>query len=1062
MTSKDPNYIIALGASAGALEEINLFFDHTPLDGVAYVVVQHLSPDFKSRMVELLSRHSQLLVVEAGHGMMVRKNVVYLIPNDKFMTINNNTLYLTDKGKVKGPHLTINTFFNSLAKSEGKKAIGVIFSGLGSDGSEGIKAIKQAGGMTIAQNPDSAEFNSMPSHAIATDMIDFILETEFMPQAIESYVKHNDELEISTIADEKTILEIIDYIRENLPFDFTEYKTTTILRRTKRRAASFNFFSLEAYLEYLKKTPEEVKSLAQDFLISVTSFFRDPEAFQVIENTVLPQLLKDVGPNEEIKIWIAGCATGEEAYTMAILLKELLTQQESERVAKIFATDIDAGALAYAGKGEYPADRIAGISEERLKNYFDVVGNNYIIKPEIRKMMIFAPHDLAKNPPYCNMHFISCRNLLIYMTPVLQKKVYDMLLFGLKTNGFLFLGSSENPLTIIDNLQVIDKKWRIYKNLKNKRAVNFDTFALPEISNLRPSATLKNELSHSVGNSSLADTVHTALAKQLGYLAICVDQHNTVIKSYGNTSKYLLSQNFNTNLVELLPRALAIAYNALSKQAFSKDTDANVKGVIVKHNGAVMDVNLSVTPIFIDGGRRKGLVVILNDDSTSRLAKEDFPVFEELEYKGKYTESLESELRETKEVLQELHQKLDVSNEHLQSFNEELISANEEMQSANEEMQSVNEELHTINADYQLKNKELLEINDDLNNYFRSNLNGQLFVDNELRLMKFSPGAIKHINLLDTDIGRPINHISTNIKFETIIEDARLVLDKGVVITKEIEANTGKWYQVMIMPAINSSNKNSGAIITFNDINELKSAQFELNKKNLSLTRINNDLDHFIHAASHDLLAPLGNIETSIEMLNDLVVEDARLSNILITINSSVKRFRDLITDISVIAKVESDIVPSDKISLNDIIDNIEWSLKDKISSSDAKVTRNLHVEEVLFSKKNMRSILYNLIANAIKFKSDQPPHIIVSTFQEVNYIILTIEDNGKGIAEEGLSRIFDMYGRLHLDIEGSGIGLYLAKKIINAAGGNIVVESEIGKGTKFAIYLNQEAVQKI
>jgi two-component system CheB/CheR fusion protein len=423
------------------------------------------------------------------------------------------------------------------------------------------------------------------------------------------------------------------------------------------------------------------------------------------------------------------------------------------------------------------------------------------------------------------MHFIGCRNLLIYMAPVLQKKVFAMLLFGLKTNGYLFLGSSENPLSIISNLEVIDKKWRIYKNLKNKREGTLDAFVLPEMLDIRQPAAMATEDNSKAMNNFLTETINTALALEMDYLAICTDKDGTVVKSYGNTSKYLLPQNFNTNLVELLPRSLAVAYNTLSKDALKSDATVSVKGIVIKHNGKVMEVSLFVTPITINSSQQKGLLSIFRDEIGLRTKKEEYPVFDEVLYNNDYTAKLEEELKDLKTNLRASYEKLDASNENMQSFNEELISANEEMQSTNEEMQSVNEELHTINADYQLKNKELVEINDDLNNYFRSNLNGQLFVNNKLELIKFSPGAVKHINLVETDIGRPISHISTNIKFDTILEDTKLVLSKDIVISKEIETNNGKWYQIMIMPYIHSSKINNGAIITFNDITELKHTQ---------------------------------------------------------------------------------------------------------------------------------------------------------------------------------------------------------------------------------------------
>lgn len=1050
---KRPNYIIAIGASAGGLEEINTFFEHTPLDGAAYIIVQHLSSDFKSRMVELLSKHSRLEVKEAEQGMIVCNNVVYLIPNNKFMTIKDYKLHLTDKSKMKGPHLTINTFFNSLAATCGKNAIGIILSGLGSDGTQGIKAIKEAGGMIIARNPETTEFSSMPAHAIATDIVDLVLEPAFMPSAIEFYIDHNQAVLDENTNEEKIMFQITSFIKEKLSFDFSDYKLTTLLRRTKRRAASMNIFALEKYLEILIITPDEVKALANDFLISVTSFFRDKDAYGVLKEKVFPKLLKNMLPHEEIKIWVAGCATGEEAYSLAILLKEQLKGKFKDTIVKIFATDIDAAALIQAGKGIYSEDRMKNVDPACLKKYFDHKGYDYIVRPDIRRMLIFAQHDLVKNPPYCNMHFISCRNVLIYMTPVLQKKVYAMLLFGLKTNGYLFLGSSENPLTIIENLEIVDKKYRIYKSLKDKLTATFETFALPEMLDIGHKASVTKADSSRFLHNSLTDKINIALADAMDYLAVCVDNENTVIKTYGNTSKYLIQKNFTTNLLELLPAPLALAYNSLSREALKTNQTKGAKGILIKQNGVVSQIKLSVSPVSFDLSF-KGLIAVFNDDSSLMADKHRYEVFNEKEFRTKYTQMLEEELKGIKKELTASYDKLDAANENMQSFNEELISANEEMQSTNEEMQSVNEELHTINADYQLKNKELHEINDDLNNYFRSNINGQLFIDNEMRLMKFSPGAIKHINLLETDIGRPITHISTNIKFDTIIADTELVLEKGVAITKEVQAVNGKWYQVMVMPYIQTNqNNNNGAIITFNDITELKHTQSELNDKNLSLLRINEDLDHFIHAASHDLLTPLGNIETTIRILTDeMPLIDPTYSNYLNIINSSIKSFRGLITDIATIAKVENDMIALESVNLNEIVDTIEWSLKDAILASRAKITRDFEINEIRFSKKNLRSVLYNMIANSIKFRGNSPPIIAIKSFRRGTYCILTIEDNGRGINEKGMEKIFDIYGKLHQDIEGSGIGLFLAKKIINAAGGNIQVESEVGKGTKFII----------
>ncbi|HEY5326117.1 MAG TPA: ATP-binding protein, partial [Mucilaginibacter sp.] len=690
------------------------------------------------------------------------------------------------------------------------------------------------------------------------------------------------------------------------------------------------------------------------------------------------------------------------------------------------------------------------------KKYFFNEGDSYKIKPEIRKMAIFAQHDLVKNPPYCNMHFISCRNLLIYMTPILQKKIFTMLLFGLKKDGYLFLGSSENPVPIIKNLEVVNKKWKIYKNLETKRVIRFDAFSMPELFDTKrmPATSAMDDTSKNTGNT-LAEAVNINLVNELDYLVVCVDENNRVVKAYGDTTKYLLQKNFNQNLDELLPKPLKVAFNTLVPAALKANKKVTVKGIKIKHGKIITKVSLSVSPLTIKKDGRKLLMVTFCDDKSSVPANGDETVFDEKIYHDQYTKNLEEELKELKNKLHSTYEQLDASNENMQSFNEELISANEEMQSTNEEMQSVNEELDTINSDYQLKNKELLELNDDLNNYFRSNINGQLIINNDLILMKFSPGTVKQINLLESDIGRPLSNITTNIKFETIIGDIKQVLAKGVIITKEIETNDGKWYQIMTMPYLkHAENKNSGAIITFNDITELKNAQLELDKKNQSLVRINTDLDHFIHAASHDLLAPLGVIETSINVMNRIPLSEPKLMEFLDMINSSIKKFSSLIKDIGTIAKIEADMLTMEMVDLDAIINNIEWSLANKIETSGALITRDLEVKHIFFSKKNLRSIVYNLVSNAVKFRRDESPLVHIHCAEEGDHIILTVRDNGLGIPKVRLNKIFEMYGRLHQDIEGHGIGLYLAKKIVDAAGGNIIVESEPGKGSKFMIYL--------
>lgn len=1060
-TPEDQQYIIAIGASAGGLQEINSFFDHTPLDGVSYVIIQHLSADYKSVMASLLGNHSKLKVCEAQDNIEVEKNKVYVIPSTDYMTIKNGRLLLTEKQKTGTPHLTINTFFNSLALDIGNKAIGVILSGTGSDGTKGIEAIKNAGGMVIVSDPEKAEFNEMPSNAISTGLVDYVMEPEHMPTIIENYVNNKETL-AGDIAEnereEKARIAIINFIRDHFPLDFSDYKPTTILRRIKRRALSYNMNSLEAYLNFLKSDTAEVKALSQDFLISVTSFFRDKEAFEFLETQVIPQIVNDKKGHEEIKVWVAGCATGEEAYSIAILLREALDKVNKNTIVKIFATDIDNIALGYAKNGLYENGIQATVSAERLERFFTKEDIGYKIKEGIRRMLIFAHHDLVKNPPYCNMDMISCRNLLIYMNQNLQKKILTMLEFGIRKDGFLFLGSSENIVDKSPYIEELTKKWKIYKILEARRNVNFDVFSPPLLpdNNIIPAYSKAKEQQKNIG---LKDYLNETMMTELGYTGVCIDQNEHVVQTFGDTGKYLLPRMFNFDLKDLLPKTLAIAFKSASLEAVKTNKKVTVDGIKIEFNNTVISTSLTVIPLHVKGTGQKLMLVLFSEAGSPVVKDAATIIFDEKIYANQYIVNLEEELKHTKESLNDAFEKLDASNENMQSFNEELLSTNEEMQSTNEEMQSVNEELHTINAEYQTKIKELSDLNDDLNNYFRSNENGQLFVNKKMLLMKFSPSAVKHINLLDTDIGRPISNISSNIKNETLENDAKEVMTSGGVITKEVEASNGKWYQMMTMPYIREKdNKIDGAIITFNDITELKRTQEELDKSNKTLTTINADLDNFVYAASHDLMGPLSNLELIISLFCTRQDEfDDEIKRYLQMMDSAVTKFKNIIKDLAVVGKIESEVFEKDPIDLNGLISDIKSGIQENITVAKAAISTDLSVGAIRFSKKNLWSIIYNLLSNAIKFKKpDRDLQIIISTRSAEGFVVLSVQDNGMGIPADKIADIFSIYERIHHEIPGQGIGLYLVKKIVDASGGKVLVESEEGKGSTFKIYFKE------
>ncbi|MEO7216528.1 CheR family methyltransferase [Mucilaginibacter sp.] len=1069
----DQQYIIAIGASAGGLDAIAAFFDHTPLDAVSYILIQHLATDFKSQMAAILTRHTKLQVIEVVNDIVIESNKVYLIPSSNFMAIKAGKLILSAKTKEPRPYMTIDHFFISLANEIGSKAIGVVLSGTGKDGSKGVIAIKEQGGMVIVQDPKTASFSEMPFSAIETDCADFILSPEAMPQVIEDFVKNN---KLDLLPDQKPedlsdveLAGIINLIKGNMPLDFTDYKRPTILRRIKRRMLQHNFSRVDKYYIFLQNNPREIELLANDFLISVTSFFRDQEAFEIVEKTIIPGVIDNKVPGDILKIWVAGCATGEEAYSLAILVKEYLNKTAKKIEVKIFATDLNKAALDVGSRGVYAQQIEKTVSVERLEKFFTRCDDSsYKIKHEIRKMLIFAQHDLVKNPPYCNMDLISCRNLLIYLNTVLQKKVFGMMHFGLKKDGYLFLGPSENAGILQEDFKEISNKWNILQSKKIGRGIRFDPFSSPVLEELK---TTIMEVSRTapVVNAKLAiaDEINLAIIRDARINGVCTDEHLTVIRSFGNPAPFLKKEIFNFNLYELLPDNTAVIFKAAARQAISLNKQVIIKALqFADHSGKAMLVDITITPvtlktgeinllIFFSGSKQKTKrTLTIKDTDIDQLTRD-------------HLTALEKELTETKHSLQVAHDRIASSNENMQSFNEELQSANEEMQSANEEMQSTNEELQTINKEHQLTIDELTDLNDDLNNYFRSNTNGQLFVDKDLLLKKYSPAAVKHINIRDSDIGRPLSNITTNINLGEWIDDIKKVIAGGETFTMEAASVDHKTYQVMIMPYLKKgSEKPDGAIISFYDISELKEllknldiSNTNFDASNQSLTRINADLNNFVYGASHDLNVPILNIEMVLNILHKkLDPNDKDVLKLAAIMNTAVTNFKTVISDLGKIGMMDAEIAQdSRQENFVEIYGNILDTLDERIKKSNAILSTDFREKEIRFSRKYLRSILLNLLTNALKFSSPgRQPEVSIKTENVDGFILLTVKDNGIGVAKDRIDFIFKMYQRINEDMEGQGVGLYLVKKIIDASGGKIEVESQAGKGSTFKIYFKR------
>jgi len=812
-------FVVGIGASAGGLEAIHELFDHLPSNsGMSFIVIQHLSPDHKSLLVELLGRHTEMEVKEAENDIEIEKDTVYVIPNNKLITLEGNKLKLSDKEQSKGPSTAIDNFLFSLADEKAGKAIGIILSGTGTDGSKGLQAIKEAGGLTLVQDPATAKFDGMPNSAIVTGMVDVVLPPFEMPKQMELFVsKAGEHLPMELDIPDEQLNELFTLVMKNTGCDFQYYKTPTIARRISRRMNELGIRSISAYISLLKRSTDECKTLSNDFLINVTRFFRDEPAFQSLQKDVLPNIVASKEEGEVLKVWVAACSTGEEAYTIAILIDRYLQSIHKQLNVKIFATDLDGHAISIASKGVYASHIEQDIPAEILSDYFSKEGDKYVVVPYLRKQIVFAAHNILKDPPFIKNDLVTCRNMLIYMTPALQKKVLASLYFSLNKAGYLFLGSSETLNHLADKMQEVNGRWKIYQKIH-------DGYSLPGPSEVKPDVTMKASQPRSVTRKkekSLVEDFQEVLAEELGYAAIYIDRNYEVKEATGNFKKYLSLPDklISLNLLKMLPQDVSVLLSTTLRKSLKDETREELKNIRLMVGNSRRFINVIVKP---PNAMSSHFLLVFSEtvDKAIHDVQPD-PQNGHVQYNG-LVEELEHELKETRLNLQTAIEELETTNEELQSSNEELISSNEELQSTNEQLQSLNEELHTLNTEHQLKIKELIELNNDLDNYFRSTDMGQIFLDTQLRIRKFNPAAVKLINLIESDIGRPIDHVSTNILHENLLADVQQVKNQHTSIEKEVTLRNGTSCLLRIVPYLMHDKKPFGVVISFVDISVVK------------------------------------------------------------------------------------------------------------------------------------------------------------------------------------------------------------------------------------------------
>jgi len=834
--------IVCLGGSAGAFAAFEKFFTHMPSDsGMAFVIVMHLDPNHKGQIADLISNYTAIPVHEAADGVQIQPDHIYVIPPNKDMGIHNRKLLLLNVAKPNGYRQPIDYFLQSLADDQWNKAVGIIFSGMGSDGETGVRMIKEKLGMVMVQDPETAQYNSMPLASIGTNLADYVLMPEEMPIKLIQYLNHPvlteepSEQARSEIRNAHSVQKILMLLRSHTGHDFSLYKKSTILRRIDRRVAYHQLPDYVQYVNYLRENPLEIDILFNELLIGVTKFFRDAAAYDSLK-IKLGSLIHSKENSEPIRIWIAGCSTGEEAYSVAIVIMEILDSRPHKKLPKIqiFATDLDAEAIEHARTGVYHTNIVADVSPERIERFFTYTDASYSIKKELREMIVFAQHNLIKDAPFTKLDLLCCRNVMIYLTTELQKKIIPVFHYSLRNKGIMFLGPAESIGGFTDMFIAIDPKWKLFECREGKSAIN-KMIDFPFHVARQPSAIMRIE-DHDRATPKLpvVEAYNKVLLEQYTPASVLINEKGDILFTNGKTGRFLElpSGEAVMNVHKMAREELKYVLGNIIHQARSQKILVKANGIKLKDGDQIRLVNLQAS--IMNETALSSLMLLVFEDM-GLVKKPSRRTSNDANTQNKALSDLEKELVYTKQQLHSTIEQMETSLEELKSTNEELQSTNEELQSTNEEslttkeeMQSLNEELMTVNMQYQSKAEELTRLNNDMKNLLDSTEISTIFLNNELEILRYTPQISKLFNIIPIDVGRSLSHVVSNFNYDLLENNIKEVIERLHI--KEIEINTksNDWYRVRIMPYRTLDNFISGAVLTFTLITYYKEMEYEL------------------------------------------------------------------------------------------------------------------------------------------------------------------------------------------------------------------------------------------
>ncbi len=1071
-----PFPVVGIGASAGGLQALAEFFTHaSPTGGIAFVVILHLSPDVESSAAELLQRYTGMPVAQVTGSIRVEPNHVYIIPPNKQLEIHDGRLHLLERQLVEGRRVPVDAFFCSLATAYGPRAGVVILSGSGSDGSVGLKAIKEAAGVVSVQDPQEAEFDGMPRSAISTGLVDFVLPVAALPEVLLAFWRRAAAISIPIPSTdepdaEEALHEIFAVLRVRTGHDFSLYKRGTVLRRLARRMQVTGLTDLPEYLELLRGRTDEAQALLQDLLISVTNFFRDPAAWTALE-AAIPQLFAGKGPDDQVRAWVPGCATGEEAYTVAMLLADYAETLDQAPAIQVFATDIDVDAITQARQGIYPETIAGDITPERLRRYFVLDHGRYHVRKDLREQILFAPHNILRDPPFLNVSLITCRNLLIYLNREAQDLVQRAFHYSLCPDGLLLLGNSESVDGMPNLFAAVDKQTRLFqrRNLPAMPPVAPASAPMP-LPAARPPEQREEP-------GSLTD-LHRQLLAEHAPPSVVVNRDGEIVHLSRGIGRFLHFEEGapSHHLLQVIHPDLRGELCTALFTARQERISAQARQIRVNLDGSVRLVDLVVEPIRTpEWAEGHHLVLVSDVGAASESGREVAPDGDAA------VRQIEADLDRTRAQLRGMIEQYEAAveeqksaNEELQAINEELRAATEELETSKEELQSINEELTTLNLELRHKVDEVSQANNDLQNLIASTRIGTLFLDRRLRIKRYTPSVDGIFNLLPTDLNRPVDHVTHTLAYEELAADAARVLETLQGITREVSSTNGRWYMAQMLPYRRDDNQVDGVVLTFVDITERKRVEGERERLLLEAEQARQEAEAALHVraqflsiASHELRTPLTPLLGYARMLQlgaagGSLPEPQKLQTQLKTIVRQAERLNTLVGQLLDVSRLQRGqfLLDQQPVELGALAERIVEEFRPTLPAAGGQHTLTVARPDapawVFGDPARLEEVLHNLLSNAVKY-SPTGGRVDVRVVQEPAGMVLEVRDQGIGIPPDAHARLFEPFyraGNVSPQSSGFGIGLYVVQEIVERHGGRIEVQSMEGAGSRFRVVL--------